>query len=58
LTEFKMAEYVPGTVGRVSVDGDQTDETDSESVEEEEEEECLSKYLDLHCKCYFITVLS
>lgn len=50
LTDFKMAKYVPGTTGRVSVEEDLVEDTEEDSVEEEED--CLSKYLDLHCKCH------
>ncbi|XP_056020257.1 DNA excision repair protein ERCC-6-like 2 isoform X3 [Ostrea edulis] len=46
LTDFKMAKYVPGTTGRVSVEEDLVEDTEEDSVEEEED--CLSKYLDLH----------
>lgn len=45
-----MAKYVPGTTGRVSVEEDLVEDTEEDSVEEEED--CLSKYLDLHCKCH------
>lgn len=53
MTEFRIAEYVPGRGRRVSVeDSHLEDKSEDSQSEEEEEEDYLSRYLDLHRKAH------
>lgn len=56
MTEFRMAEYVPGRGRRVSVeDSLLEDKSEDSQSEEEEEEDYLSRYLDLHRKAHIVS---
>lgn len=56
MTEFRIAEYVPGRGRRVSVeDSHLEDKSEDSQSEEEEEEDYLSRYLDLHCKAQIVS---
>lgn len=56
MTEFRIAEYVPGRGRRVSVeDSHLEDKSEDSQSEEEEEEDYLSRYLDLHRKAHNVS---
>lgn len=56
LTEFRIAEYVPGRGRRVSMeDSLLEDKSEDSQSEEEEEEDYLSRYLDLHRKEHIVS---
>lgn len=56
MTEFRIAEYVPGRGRRVSVeDSHLGDKSEDSQSEEEEEEDYLSRYLDLHRKAHIVS---
>lgn len=56
MTEFRIAEYVPGQGRRVSVeDSHLEDKSEDSQSDDEEEEYYLSRYLDLHCKAQTVS---
>lgn len=55
MTEFRIAEYVPGRGRRVSVEDSHLEDKSEDSQSEEEEEDYLSRYLDLHCKAQIVS---